>query len=440
MPYKAGHFYMPTSGGLFSLTDFGLAPQGVIFFGGNQSAEDTFVTTGQPGVFFGMTWTSTQTGLHDSQAISNVGLQQGKSSRPVPINQAIAGGSIEYQAEMVSLDPDGFTLNVTVPAPGPRLIHYLAYGDFDAAGGASLESMDSAAYDFDLGYQVTTGITFHDWTDAADHSDGVPSPRISTYAAGQYFSLATVNWPFELFAQGGAYGFQSNATSMLTQAFSNQGVVGFTDSFFNHFSGTNPGTTHTVRVWFLGIFLDAWDHMGPIPGLQDGTGVHVELWGFPTRHSMAWWTGEGNVQGVNTLPALGLTTVHIPSPNVGKVEACLFFGNTGYNEGVLGPQAAYGYGVLAIDDQGNHYQGCVGWDSGYGAGALGYPTFYQSKNKCYVERYNNASGVRAASGEIIGNEVHLTTEVADAPAGAYNFIQMYGDIPETPGFFRRFRV
>jgi hypothetical protein len=397
-----------------------------MFFGGNQATEDALVSGGNPGIFFGMAWTDHATELIDQQSLSNIAF--GSNFKPKAISCAgAAGGTIDYQGT-VSFDSDGFTVTVNTSAPGSRLIHYLMWGDFAGSHGSSIFSNDTAVYDFALDYRPQTGIGFHHWITGA--------ARDGSHNEGIYYSMGVGNWPTDLIPA--PYGHQSNALSMMMRTFSQLGAIGYTQQFLNFLlPSTVVPVSLTVRPWIAGSILTADDKLHPYPNL-DSEAIRASLHGYPTRHSMAWWAGEGSAHLVST-PALGAEGTYTARPNVTEVEAALFFGTTGYgSEQILGPNAAYTFGVLTPD-----YQGCVGMDTGAGnAPATGTPGFFQSKTLCYVENIRSP-GVRAASGEIIDNQVILTGEIQDAPNPGTSMLQLYGpgEPLDNPGFFRiaRFR-
>ena len=405
MAYKAGGFYMPTSPGPFVVDGLGFRPQALVFFGGNRSEEEVFVSGGSPGAFFGLVWLDQATGLIDQQSTCNIAFATG--FQPEAIHIFSSGTTFDYRAVCTSLDADGFTLNVTNGADGSRWVHYLAIGDFDGCEGSTMASLSNATYDFlGLGYRPLTALSFHHW----------PSGAVRTLAttAGYVFSMGVRNFNKEVADLGD---ITSAAQAIVMRITTQLGPVGWTD-YFNGFFDTT--ITLSVRPGLVGTILQADDKAFPYPA-RTSEGIRWQLNGYPTRHSGIWWDGEGSAHFVS-VPEVGAENVYTARANIQDIEAALFFGSNGYErtEG-SSPQVAYNYGVLTDD-----YQGCVAFDTGLGVeGPTGIPAFFQSKEMCHVGSVRTP-GARAASGEIQGNQIVLTGEVADNIQWGSNFVQMYG--------------
>jgi hypothetical protein len=418
VPYKGVGFDMPTSPGSFVIGDLGFTPQGAVFMGGNQTAEDVVTSPSNAGAFFGMAWLDAVSGLIDQQALGSMA-PQGFHFYPAAISMCggSSGATIDYRAVVTSFDDDSITLNVTHAASGNRPIHCLIWGDFDGAHGSTGVSFDNAQVNFDVGYRAGTGLMFHFFP-----TGGV---RDRQGNGGNWFSMGVGNWPID--EDPPPYGPQTQAGASAIRLFSALGSVGYTQQLLNHFG---PGhTSLSLRPWVAGSYLTAYDLLYPYPGWPGGdeTKVRMEMWGYTTRHSAAWWTGEGSVEFVGT-PDNGDTDVHTANANVEEVEAVLFFGTTGYGTEAQGnPPCAYIFGVLTED-----YQGCVTYDLGIGGAPTdGTPRFFQSTQHCYAD--NMYEGVRTASGEIVGNEVHMTGEQENSSSeGRSSFMQMYGGEVDQP--------
>lgn len=417
MAYKAGGFYMPTSPGPFVVDGLGFTPQGVMFMGGNQAAEDVVLSPSNAGAFFGMAWRDVLTDAIDQQALFS-GAPTMFNFRPSAITCAASSGSVQdYRADIVSFDGDGFTLNVTTPAPGARPIHYLAWGEFEGAHGTGDGvSFDNAHLTFNLPYRPGVGLMYHFWP------TGGVRDRIGN--GGNYFSMGVGNWPRELLTPS-PHGPVTHGGASAIRVFSQLGAVGYTQQLSGAFG--DSATSLTIRPWVAGSYLTAIDHLAPQPNWDsgdpdDGYGIQIDMWGYTTRHAVVWWTGEGSLRSAE-VPDQGVTTVHTATPNLQEVEAVLFFGTTGYGtEQQLGPPCAYHFGVLT-----NDYQGCVMYDLGVGTGGGqdGTPRYFQSSQYCYAA--NMYAGIRTASGEISGNQVLLTGEIEDSPdPRPAIFMNMYG--------------
>jgi hypothetical protein len=414
MAYKAGGFYFPTSGGSFSVS--GIVPgkpQGLILFGGNQSTEEAFVSGGTPGVFYGQAWLDQATGLIDQQASSNT--SGATAFNPDAIYMLGAGTALQYRGQVTSFNDDGFTINVLTPAPGPRWIHYLALYDFEGCEGSTMFSTSNAVWDFlSLGYIPQTALSFHHWPNGAD--------RDVLAANNWVHSMGVQNFPADLaFDVNGAQAIIARIQTQL-------GGVGWTDQFATLFDNT---ITLTIRPGSVGTILQADDKAYNYPARGD-EGIRFALNGYPTRHSGMWWTGDASAHSI-TVPDLGQQGIITARDYIDEIEAALIFGTMGYtNTGGGNPQVLYVHGVIDQD-----YQGCVGFSSGIGASMSGTPGFFQSKEMCYVENLRSP-GVRAASGELVGNQLVLTGEIEDeaSPVAQGSYVNLYGPDLLQSQFFR----
>lgn len=411
MPYKATSFYFPTSGGSHDI-ELGVEPQALIFFGGNVAAEDAFVSGGNPGVFFGMAWRDQGSGAIDQQASTNIAFATG--FQPRAIHQFLTGTTVDYEAVVTSFNPTGFTLSVTNPAGASRLIHVLALYEFDGCEGSTMASTSNAVYDFlNLGYRPFTSLAFHHWPSGADRD---------VAAANAYvFSMGVRNFPEDT-------DFDPNSAQAIFMRITTQlGAVGWTDAFRDFIGET---ITLTVRPGLVGSILQADDKAAPHPA-RDSEGIRFSLNGYPTRHSGLWWSGDGSAHDVS-VPDLGQQSVVTARPYLDEVEAALFFGVMGYGDATgSNPAVLYTHGVLTED-----YQGCVAFSTGLGKDMSGTPGFFQSKELCFVENIRSP-GVRAASGEINGNQIILTGEIEDepAPVKAGSYVNLYGPSVDEPSMY-----
>jgi hypothetical protein len=196
--------------------------------------------------------------------------------------------------------------------------------------------------------------------------------------------------------------------------------------FFNFFDASiTPGPNPAITGGSL--YNDIVDHAYPVPNYL-GTSIHFQLDTNPARSSAIMLNCEGSSHGVQ-VPEVGNVNVYTAREYIDEVEAVLFFGNCGHDHlSSLDYGLAYGYGVLTED-----YQGCVGFDrQTHGGGNP--PGFFQSKEMCHATSLVN--GVRAASGEIIGNQVHLTGEIASSAPMSSMIMQMWGPDVDIQQFFR----
>lgn len=411
--YKAGSFYFPTGGGAFSV-NLGFEPQGVAFFGGNQDAEDVSVVGGTPGVFFGMMWRDYLTNNVDYQSQANT--THGVRWQSAPITCLSVGSTVDYEAATGSLDALGFTINVTTPAPGFRLIHYLAWGEFEGAHGASLGATSPTTFDLALPYRPFTGLMFQMFASGAS--------RDSSNASSNYFSMGVGNFPED---EDLTDTINNNAMGITFRTQTSMGQIGYTQHTTNFF---DTGITQSVHSGVAGTFLTDIDHFEPAPP-HNVNGARVRLFGVHSRASIAFWTGEGSSHNCN-LPNFGNTAVITARENVQEIEAALFFGPNGYGEEQqLTPHVAYHYGVLTED-----YQGCVAFDTGVGGSpATGTPSFFQSKQYCVADDIRSG-GLRVASGELQGEDLVLTGEFSSNPGLGSSLVQLYGPEVDHQQFFR----
>jgi hypothetical protein len=408
--FKAGYFYFPTSGTSHAVTGLGFQPQGIIFFGGNQSTEDAIVHTANPGLFFGMAWRDATSGSVDYQSISNA--MMGVRWRPYPISCITSGTGIDYEASAVTFDSDGFTLTISNTASASRLVHYLAWGDHDGAAGTSIGHTASVGADYDytgLGYRPLSALAFSMFSSGAS--------RDGANGGAAYFTMGTNNFPFddpESTSNGGAITFWG----------STQTADGLTQSYLN-FSQTFIQAS--VAGGLIGQWIGNIDHARPTPD-WDSDGIRISLFGYPNRTQATWWSCEGQHIGVTSPDVGDVNSYTATAPRIPAVEAALFFGTTGYGDESQAKgqvNVAYMYGVLTKD-----YQGVVAWDTGLGPAPADDPHFFQSRQMCYAESMTN-SGLRASSGEIFGNTVRLTGEIADtALPEKSGHMQVWAGVPE----------
>jgi hypothetical protein len=427
MPYAAGWFDMsdPPS---FVETPF--EPQGIFFFGGNQSTEDALIEVTNAGAFFGSAWRDVETEAIDQQANASAAPMQ-YHFYPAAISiGSTSGAVVDYRATVSSMEEGGFGLSIVTAASAYRPVHWLAYGDFQEAGPsahgtASLVSFDQATLTFELDYQPWTGLMYHFWP--------LGGGRDIQGDGGNFHSMGTNNFPGPGQRIGGILGPNTRCGNGAIRVFSQLGAVGFTSQWFDHFG--ESATSPTIRPWVAGTYLEAIDSLSPYPDWETGGeahGIYMHASGYTTRHVVHFWTSEGCVSYAG-VPDLGEEQVYAATENIEEVEAALFFGSVGYTSAeLLNPNCAYMFGVLTPE-----HQGCVAYDLGIGElPATGVASFFQSRQYCNV--LNLHSGVRAASGVIDGTDIILTGEVEDSsPSHGANFMQRWGDVSQPTVMQRR---
>jgi hypothetical protein len=410
--FKAGGFNFPTSTGSLAITGLPGEPQGIIFFGGNQNTLDSLLHPAAPGLFFGMAWRDVDTGNVDyqTQCWTTYGLRW----RPRPICCLSTGTTILFEASVVAFNANGFTLTISDAAPAGHRVHYLAWGGFNGSEGKTMGGTSGGqVFNFaSLGYRPLSALMFDMFSSGAS--------RDSSAANAIYFTMGTANFR-EDYAAGSPFTPGNNATAITMRA--QAGVAeGFTQQYF---SILNDAITASVASGVAGTWATNIDHLRPNPAYTSD-GLRATLFGHPNRAQLVWWNCEGSVHQVDT-PAVAAVNEYTALSNVGRVQAALFFGTTGFgSEEELGVNVAYVFGVLTED-----YQAVVAFDTGRGnAPANGTKSYYQSEQACFINGLSPGGGVRVASGEIVGNKVRLTGEIASNPSHGGSFMQVWG--PEVP--------
>lgn len=416
--FAAGGFYFPLSTGPLDVVIDGWddkTPQGIIFFGGNQPDEDSLVHPAAPGLFFGLAWTEKGTTTIDYQSQAQTTYGTRWSSKPIV--SLSTGTTVEYEADAVSFELGGFTINVSVAAPGARLVHWLAWSGFQSegttVGGTGLGDIyDIAA----LGYRAFAALSMQMFSSGAS--------RDSAASGAIYLSLGAACFPEESTALG------NDNYSAITFCSPGTTSQGFTQK---QHRVLDDQITLSVHSFVAGTYLDDVDHLRPYPD-WDSEALRLTLFGAPHRSEVVWWDCESWIAAV-TAPDLGASTVYSPPSRIEETQAALFFGTTGYGkEEQLGVNFAYTLGVLT-----ENYQGCVAFDTGHGdAPADGTMSFYQSQEACLITSLSPGGGVRVASGEILGSDVALTGEVATNGSLGHNGMILWGKLGKwRPQIYRR---
>jgi hypothetical protein len=433
MPFKAGGFDFPASTGAYSVTGLGFRPQAVIMFGGNRPELDTLLTNRPgPGIFISMNAVD----YLDHTTVRSLFLgYSGRWTNHVanyrgligPISMQVDGtdaATVDYRANTISFDPDGFTLNVTKAAVGRRPIHYLAWGGPEFITGAVQQRMN--------GFGTTTFVNSSWMT----HSElAATYPTYAALLAGEpnYNGLTAAWQPVSTFVL---------STIITTAGFTEGRVQGA--SWLSFGSGHYPATSVTAADWaasvafsqidfdtpygdvgFVGTFLESGvtqdmsqydiSHViGPTvanegfrrhrPDAIDSTTLINEGGGSAPFQHAVWLNGEGWT-GVVSAPAAGLTS-DIPAPahlnpfGGPRGWDVMLFSTINGNAGTGGNSGQrFGFGILSPD-----YQGCVvmGRDG----------SFYQSTLDCLANC--NALGAEVINGSILPTgTVRLTGVLGD---------------------------
>ncbi len=155
--FKKGSFTKSTAAVSQSITGLSFQPKAVMFFWTRQTTAETFNPEIQTGYGFA-------TGPANERSIAlasqdgidpgNVGRGQWQSSSIVLFSDATP--TVAAQAELTSLDPDGFTLNWTLNEARADIIHFVALGGSDITN-AKVDSFIKATGTGNLG---VTGVGF----------------------------------------------------------------------------------------------------------------------------------------------------------------------------------------------------------------------------------------------------------------------------------------
>jgi hypothetical protein len=152
---KVGSFAQPGSTGNQAVSGVGFQPKVVIFFGNNRTSDGTHVDA----VYhFGVGISSSDrrtvgVASEDAAGTSAVGIAQTNVECIRVVNPA---GSMVVEADFVSLDADGFTVNWTTADATARIINYLALGGDDLTDVITGNDVRPAAD----GDQAITGLGF----------------------------------------------------------------------------------------------------------------------------------------------------------------------------------------------------------------------------------------------------------------------------------------
>lgn len=404
--YRAGSFYFPTGGGSFSVVT-GFQPQGIMFFGTNIAPEDTMIATSFPGIFFGMVWLDYLTGVPDAQCCAN-SMLHGINVKPDPIVMPDSTGcNADFHAQLGSLDAEGFTLNVVTPAPGSRLVHYLAWGDFDGAGGTH---QGGGLATYPVPYRPTTGIGFNYRTSGGLRDGCEDGPYNSFYVGGS-------NWPDEEQPPN-----HSNRT-WGTAGFSRVITIGAT-GFVTSQANVNPQNAFKNAINFTtGDGISALAEERGYMWRNANEDIETDIGGGPIKFYGQWWTGEGFAEHINLADSVAGESV-FGAPF--DIEAAWFAGAIGSNQSGLSTSSRMFLGVLTEE-----YQGCVAASREGGGWA------FQSKELCLVEAFDeDTGGILAGSARLAGDTIVSTTEIATSPGTNPTPVAFtYGDV-ELPQFFR----
>jgi hypothetical protein len=383
--WSSGNFQFPTSTGSFSITGLVFRPQGLFFICSNIGTLDTPVSTSYPTLGFGMSWIDKDTGLPDSQAVTNV-MTGGINVKPNPIVMTDSLGCVEeYAASLTSFNSDGFTLNVTNAAPSTRWVTWMAYGGFENAGGSA--NLSSGFYT--LGYQILTAFAMNYRTSSGIRNGCETARYTSLYigANSQPRDLSAGSW-----GSGG------------TSYFPITGTQGFTRNDFNinpppQFQSAINISTGDFPPIVLEDRIQLWR--------QDAVSIGAGVGGGPLRWMAQWWTGENWSNSFQPALAVGNTsTFSSGNPALTKIEAGIYTGLLGDEAEGLGAKSRMSIGFITEDGQGV-----------VGANQDGYA--FQSTSMFCLPNLDSGNA-HASSGVISNGDIVATTEINDGYTDTYS--------------------
>lgn len=399
--YKTGGFDFPTVTGNFSVTGLGFEPVGVIMFGSNRPEVDTLVTglTG-PGLFISVNakqydspFTAIRSlclainGNSDANNANYRGFENG------PISMQADGGDasvVDYRADSITFDSDGFSINVATAASARRPIHWLAFGgDFslnDAT--AMVAGAVKQGYVGDVAY-----------SNSYEPRSALVVGTIATAGFGEgsvngstWFSFGTGHYPE---ASPDPNSWQSSTVYTEIQLSSSLGRQGFSYEYVWPSVGADPESLNISNtIGALGPVLnESYRRLRPNYGVDMTEMINEGTVGSDTWQYGLWWNGEGWTDFVS-VPNDGSVTVPAPF-NFSQFQAVMFSHINGASSSGGLTAMRFGFGVL-----GPTYQGCVviGQDG----------SFYQSDSRAVASC--SASGENTASGTINGSTFSLVNE------------------------------
>lgn len=397
MNWASGNFLFPTSTGAFTVTGLDFQPQMLFFIGTNNATEDVLVASANPGMFFGMTWLDYLTGLPDSQSVSLI-MNAGINVKPDPIVMAATlGCDVDYAASLTSLNPTGFTLNVTNAASANRPITWLAGGAFDDAEGSA--NLATAVYN--IGWKALAAFMIN-YRTSGGIRDGCES--------GQYTSLylgcasypkvdAVPTYGDRSWGSGGTSRFQITGVQGFTKAKANITPNPQFNSAINISTGDFPPIVIEDRIYFY---------------RSSDTEVTSEPHGGPLRFMVQWWSGEAWCNSFIPAQAQGgLSVFTSGNAFLNDIEAAIYVGVLGPDAEGLSATSRLAIGLMARDQE----QGVVA------ANRDGYMFQSRSMSVCDIA---DASGVHAASGVIDGDHIDFTTELNTSGTGSLGDVFVFG--------------
>ncbi len=403
--YWAGSFFVPGSTGTLSVTGVGFTPQGVYFFGSNQTAEDTVVTSATVGVFGGIMSIDWDSSSILSQSVSVLPETGGRGGRQSAIYQAATDSSNDYEATAVSFDTDGFTVNFTTVPGATRRVHYLAWGNFDYAGAHRISS--SAV--LSLGWRPRSVLTVGTFDNGAGNGvyDFFGGFNHASFGGGSFHeTLANSRYAQNSIVVTTSGGGQHDRN---IDSAGGDGAGFFPISSGNHYIGP--------------FLIEGWITAAVTGAAQDQLSIATDL---ENTDLFVFWDGSSDSnQKTPAASAGGTVTQASTNAEVYEIQALLFYSsgpngntNTNVNGGI-------GFGVWTED-----YQGCV-LASGEGASR----TLFQSATRAWCSSVQPA-GAHAGTAAVDGSNTVTLTTVLDGTAAWPVAFHMFGPPELVPVIYR----
>ena len=388
--YASGKFNFPTSVGSFSIAGLGFEPQGLVMIGSNKAVSGTLLTgLDGPGLFISVSGRDWQTpGVVQTMSISpNPNTLAGqityRTSRVAPISMPTddtTASVIDYRADGLSFDADGFSMIVTNAATGVRPVHWFAWDLPTAMVTDNFPPNNS----FDAGFDAWSAMVLQTVAQA---------PFTEGYNDGEcWMSFGTGHYPEVAGFDATRWRSSVIYTQGIHTAFGDQG---FTGEFVLSGSSGSDWTALDIAdvIDTIGpALLEGFRRFRPYAEIASHSEFIDEGGGAGYNFQGALWKASEGWTGFVTIPAGGSVTVNHPS-HFEEFSQVMFTTTDGITAPAFVNQA-YGAGTLGYDDQ-----GCIVFGND---GSL-----YQSNTECVA--HCTAAGYSAASGYIYGPSFTLTS-------------------------------
>lgn len=405
--YSAGGFMFPTTTGSYSVTGLGFRPQSVLMFGTNSSTMDSLVAypggTVYPGLFISLSGldyldgTTIRTLCVSIGGASSLGSIAGAWVGQYPVRMSTQTGfsNLEYRADSITFDHDGFTVNVTDAASSDRWIHWFAVGQHNL-GSVMAQPLTGP---WSNTYVPTSALVLGTTAQSAYTDQVYTGEAWLSFGAGSFPVTNSLDWTKALGYSG----------VLLASAVGRQGLTG-------DFADFNGQSMHASGPILLEDIVSYEPTGAGSTTMSGGTT-------FLNYVNAVWWDGNSECDFVS-IPAAAATNHIGPPPTFEDTQAVVFLGSNNTNANVSTEHnISYTIGVLTED-----YQGCVAFSK---AGEI-----FQSSSVCAA---TCESGTLAtAAGDLSSSSGYDLIGVAGSGSNIQQ-IQFGGDFPIlwVPQIYRR---